>query len=880
MYLTREPEPESDVLTDGATFVTATRRLARALRQAHAARQRDAGLRCWETPAILPWDAWLDELTRECLPAARLPTPAQEQWLWERALADSGDDDGLLQVRATAAKAREAWNLLHVWRLPLDALREQATKETETWLRWAGHYRRLCAQHRWIDAARLPDEAARALTEGQVAGRALLLCGFDELTPQRQAFLQRWRELGGTARQLEAQAAHPAQFKARRAYPDAHAEIRAAAHWAREMLETNPEARVGLIVPAVGALRAELWRVFSEVFHPSSLLPPFPEPPARAFNLSLGEPLAANPLIRAALDILALLRGAAEFRVWSAVLRSPYLGEADSERDARARLETKLRARRAPELSLEEVVWSARKFAATLALIQRLEALRELTAALPARQTPHEWLATFENALRALGWPGERAMDSRDYQAAQVWRSLSFDFAALSPIRPHLGLDEALEKLEELAGDALFQPESPDAPVQILGPLEAGGLEFDHLWLLGLHEEIWPPAPEPNPFLPLALQRQHGLPRASAQRELDYARLLTERLLASAPEVVVSHPLRDGERELAPSPLIAALSLSGAETTPPEPFRLPPAPLSFVEDAQGPPLHAARGGAGLLKSQAACPFQAFARYRLQAGDLETPAEGLDAGQRGNLVHRVLELLWRELASLEGLLARSPDDLAAMAARAARRALEDAGRDYPFLRRQARLLELESGRLARLALDWLEVERQRATPFEIAALEQQLDIELAGLNIACRADRIDRLPDGSLCILDYKTGKAGPAQWDDERPEEPQLPLYALAVQNAGELPAALLFARLRRGELKFLGAAGAENIAPGVKAAEDWEGQLSMWRERLNALAAEAAAGHAAVSPWNGAQTCRYCHLAVLCRIHEQDLSADDAGED
>ena len=382
----REPKPESGALTEGATLLTATRRLARALRQVHAARQREAGWRCWETPVILPWDAWLDELTRDCLPAARLPTPAQEQWLWERALRDSGDDDGLLQVRPTAAKAREAWNLLHAWRLPPDALRGQATKETETWLRWAGHYRRLCAQHGWIDAARLPIEVARALTEDHVAGQTLLLCGFDELTPQRQAFLQRWRDLGGTSRALEAESDRPISVRSRRAYADSHAEIRAAANWAREALEKNPEARVGLVVPAVGELRAELWRVFSETFHPSSLLPPFPEPPLRAFNLSLGESLSAQPLVRAALDVLSLLRGAAEFAVWSALLRSPYLGEADSECDARARLEVKLRGRRAPELSLEEVGWCARKFTVVPALVQRLEALKALIAVLPGQQ--------------------------------------------------------------------------------------------------------------------------------------------------------------------------------------------------------------------------------------------------------------------------------------------------------------------------------------------------------------------------------------------------------------------------------------------------------------------------------------------------------------
>lgn len=858
-------------LNNGATLITATRRLARALRQAHAERQRELGLTCWETPAILPWDAWINDLARELLPPGRLPTPAQEQWLWERALRDCGADDGLLQLPPAASTAREAWRLLHAWNLSAAALRDHATPECETFLRWAEHYRRLCATAGWSDAARLPDELARALTPESIAGRALVLIGFDELTPQQHTFLQRWRDLGGAAEEAGTETAPATGTVVRRAYPDAREEIRAAARWARDILEREPGARVGVIVPAVRALRAELWRAFSEVFHPSALLPPFAEPPARAFNLSLGEPLSGHPLVRAALDNLALLRDAMAFEKVSALLRSPFLGEADNERDARARLEAKLRALKAPELSLDELRREVVKFTAAPGLARRLEALTELCGALPGRQTPHGWLATFATALRTLGWPGERTADSRDYQAVQAWRNLSAEFAGLAPIRRHLGLDEALAKLEELAAGALFQPESPDAPVQILGPLEAGGLGFEHLWLLGLHEDAWPPSPAPNPFLPLAVQRKHGLPRASAQRELDYARVLTGRLLASAPDVVVSHPLGDGERELAPSPLIVALPLQEISATPSlEPFRLTPAPLAAVDDTQAPPLREGRGGANLLKSQSACPFQAFARFRLRADVMETPAEGLDAAQRGTLAHRVLELLWRELGSLDRLHAQPVETLRAMAEAAARAALDGAGRQYPFLSKQPRLIELEAERLARLALDWLEVERRRATPFEIQGLEQQLEIELAGLKIACRADRIDRLPDGALCILDYKTGaRAGPKQWEGARPEEPQLPLYALAVQDSSDVPAALLFARLKRGEMQFLGAARADHLAPGVKESPDWDDQLALWREHLTALAGEAASGHAAVTPRDGEKTCRYCHLAPLCRIHE-----------
>jgi hypothetical protein len=62
-------------------------------------------------------------------------------------------------------------------------------------------------------------------------------------------------------------------------------------------------------------------------------------------------------------------------------------------------------------------------------------------------------------------------------------------------------------------------PESPPASIQILGGLEAAGLPFDALWVAGLAAERWPPAPRPNPLLPLAWQRnatcRDRRPRAS-----------------------------------------------------------------------------------------------------------------------------------------------------------------------------------------------------------------------------------------------------------------------------------------------------------------------------------------------------------------------------
>ena len=63
---------------------------------------------------------------------------------------------------------------------------------------------------------------------------------------------------------------------------------------------------------------------------------------------------------------------------------------------------------------------------------------------------------------------------------------------------------------------------------------------------MGLHDEALPAPANPNPFLPTSLQRQHRLPHSSAERELEFASTLMDRLLASAPDVVLSYPAIGG----------------------------------------------------------------------------------------------------------------------------------------------------------------------------------------------------------------------------------------------------------------------------------------------------------------------------------------------
>ena len=72
----------------------------------------------------------------------------------------------------------------------------------------------------------------------------------------------------------------------------------------------------------------------------------------------------------------------------------------------------------------------------------------------------------------------------------------------------------------------------------------------------------------------------------------------------------------------------------------------------------------------------------------------------------------------------------------------------------------RYLELEEQRLVRLVTEWLDYESARIE-FEVTETEAKRSVELAGLTFDLRLDRLDRLNDDSLLVIDYKSGAVTP-----------------------------------------------------------------------------------------------------------------------
>jgi RecB family exonuclease len=290
--------------------------------------------------------------------------------------------------------------------------------------------------------------------------------------------------------------------------------------------------------------------------------------------------------------------------------------------------------------------------------------------------------------------------------------------------------------------------------------------------------------------------------------------------------------------------------------------------LQKIADGRAPPLatKTPKGGTRILLDQSACPFRAFAMHRLGARPLEEPAEGLDAMARGSLLHDLMRALWTELKGSEGL----QGDCDPAIERAAAAAVVEAKLDEPLASRERK-------RLAKLARAWLEVERGRQTPFRVVHAEQKIPIKVAGIELEGRIDRMDELASGGFAVVDYKTGRPEVAHWMGERPEDPQLPLYALSV--TGEV-SAVAFAKLKTGEMRFVGSTRDAGVLPKAQVSKNWPGLIAGWRRTLEALGAGFASGEARVDPKQLVHTCRYCKLQTLCRVYERINVLDEEGEE
>jgi len=883
-------KPIEPLLAQGLTLLTPNLRLARRIQDVWAADQVGAGRQVWEPLPVYPVEQWLhakwlSAARAGLLPAGHVLKPVQELEIWRQIIEGPDQEFALLRTAAAAELASRARDTLLRWEVDVSAtaVRQmfELDRDCDTFLAWLRLFERRISQHDLYT----PADCLRALALGGAAlpaapAVALLECG--DLPPLVRTCLEQLcpRVVAAPAPQRNAHAVvHP--------FPDQRAELQGAAAWAASLQQAHPGVSLGIVLaggmPERVGLEYLLRREFGCLGENYNSLP---------VNFSTGISLSQAPLVRDALAVLALGLERVAVVAVAALFRSRFIAMPDAE--------TALAQYFLRELfdggSEQVTVVALRNFAGNVALGEQRglvlgeklllqAAMRELRG----RALPSDWVGRLQAVLGLWGWPGAGMLDSVEFQQLRQWSLMLEEFRGLDAVSGPLDYGQALGLLRSCCDRQISHPQTEDSPVQVLGALEAAGLQFDHLWICGMQGGNWPASPRPNPLLPVALQVAQHMPHASAEREWVFSEELVAQYRRSCGTLHASYSLQiDGVPAL-PSGLVEnfvelalpiAPAVSGAWAA-----QQASARLETLVDDRAPALDAAgrahlRGGAALLERQSHCPFAAFARHRLEALPLGEFVPGIAASERGSLVHNALYVLWGELQSLESLQALDVDARRQLV----RQAVDQALQALPAHRRAAvgqACLELEHQRLCALMAEWLAVEEGRP-PFRVQAREAACGLQLGGLDLTLRVDRIDTVADGARIIIDYKTGAAAVRDWLGDRPASPQLPLYALA---ADQLPGALAFARVRPAECSYVGAGAIDGIPglntdiPGLvrggSGADDWPALLDGWREVLERLAADFTAGAATVDPLRG--SCQYCGLQPLCRVDAGGLPAEES---
>lgn len=836
----------SETVGNKATVVTASRRLARLLNSEYSEEQLARSHQAWLSPDIRVLDDWLVSTINSATDTLPLVLSAHaSSVVWEHCLRGEAGNQ-LVDFAGLLRQARQSWQSLHDWRVPLSEVSAAARSHDEQlFAAVARKYQSTLAEKHWIDGAQ-----ATGMLTGLVESRAVAIpervvyAGFDRLVPALEALFAAVTATGCTVQ--AAPVGESADDLLVAAFDNEQAELRAAGAWARRQIGKNPAATIAVVCASLERNAVTAERLIREGVAPGWQYGT--EELRSAVNTSYGRRLADYPAISIALLLLRWVRRDLWFGEVSQLLRTPFMvGDA-----AAGRCKLELYLRRWPNqpwspAAIAGLFPRQRQEADAVEWLIGIEQLSAFQAAAEGRASPAEWADRIDRLLQDLAWPGTKSLGSEEFQLQNRWRDLLNEFSRLHIVAPKMTFAEASDRLDAMAKDTIYQAETRRGAVQLLGPLEAAGMRFDSIWVAGLDADVWPSAPHPLTLVSRELQRRYAMPDATPDDTLAFSRRVLNRLAGSAGTVRLSWPRTRDDTENSASPLIAGYGAMDPDRAVDPGWHaaslIATAGLEQVADDPVPAVQQGEllaGGAYTVQLQVTDPFAAFARGRLRVAELEPVKNGLSPALRGRLIHKALQVLFADMPSQDDIRQWQRAGLGQRISAAADAAVKQyLWHADPVIRK---LLALEHVRLCSL-LEKFITEEQKRPAFKIVGVEQEIEFEQSGVHLDLRVDRIDRLPDDSLLIADYKTGLPKKLLDRYGEPHDLQLVVYACALDDA---IGGLVLINIDSRSIEYRGI-GASTAWDGKRAAE-WSERLASWKERVSQAIRQIAAGDARIN--------------------------------
>jgi len=833
-----------------------------------------------ETPRVLFWQEWLNQLAAT-LPTSPIPlTKLQEQQLWDRVISD---DLHALAIKASSIRAltrgaSQAWELMQAYQIPISKL-ALGGEEGEALARWItevqSELKSLQSEQRML-SSEVESLISDTLSEPQLQKLLpdqILLDGFELLSPMQLEILEKVELAGCNVSCFKALPTISTQTLT--AAPDESSEQAHVVARIKHLLDQDPQMRIGIATSESCDCNA-LQHLLDCVLTPESLINPAFE--FQAVNMA-GKRLSETPMLQQLLHLLSIAGNKSiAFADFSPLLFSPWIRGYEEEKTGRADLDAMFRRQNRHQLSLNSLKESAD--------LEQLPHLKNLIITITEwsreSRTAAAWIKSLQKLLQTSGFiqaglASESLRSNIEIQQMNMFRDLLLSLVAINQEKITIPWREFLSLLRSTCSEKLFSltPKFPNVMVMPLSRI--AGLHFEHLFVIGMDEGAFPPPAKPHPLLPLRLQQQYKIPMSSGPLCFESSSWLWQQTLMAAPIIEITYAEQKNEQEQLPSSFANNLTRSEYVAVPV--VHHEQLLESFDDNLNTPiqPDETVRGGTSIIKLQSACPFRAFATHRLGITELGTTIPGVEASTKGSLIHLALEMIWNRLKSQQALIALNEEERSQLVDSAIETALQESRSSPAF-----NLRKFEKKRMQRLLHAWLKLELLRP-PFELIGSEDSYELHLPEnaprqFPISIKADRIDRDGEGHRILIDYKTGaKQSHGKWIGERMEEPQLPLYAMAAEITDN--DAVAFATLRSGDqMGFEGLSGDDTGIHGIalcdgkqRRPESWQQLLNEWREHINALASEFANGESQVTP-RDSKSCAYCGLEAVCRVEESGI--------
>ncbi|TQV76574.1 hypothetical protein FLL45_01025 [Aliikangiella marina] len=808
----------------------------------------------------------------------------------------SGDENWLLTNElGVAEKVLEAFRVMRQWDCQLSDLGQLETVENQYFAKWIGELESFLDANDLLPDFALCNFLCEQIDDLQsLLPSELLTIGFNQLTPAEQKLLDlvsqksvRWQTFFPSQKPASATRVECEQFKQ---------ELEFAAELASKRVVDAPDKTIAVVVNQLSNHIDLVHQCFSDTFQPDEHLPWKPLGKT-AYNVSAGQPIAEFPPIYVALSILQLSSKGLDLTTLRLLKTTPFIHWGDYSNQIRSFLhdQSLLGYRHYSLDRIRSAIDSHPECDKLIQLKIRLDSIENK----PTQARPMSaWVDLWLSELNAWRWMNNETVDNNQNLMSEFYEALKSS-VSLASVNPKPSKSAAFEYFQQVLKQSAFQMPSDRTNLHILGILEASGLVFDELIMVGFGRHNWPAKSQLNPFLPVAFQQANHTPGSSAEREYEYTRDLSQSLLNSATNLWVTYSKTEQDSLTGESPLFSHLPetdiadwLSQKAT-----YQVQSDYEWTCDEKITIDTKAIKGGAYLLSFYAACPFKGMSQFQFGIRPAQQTELGIEAKIRGAWLHRALELFWREVKTSSALQALSTEHRQTLIENVLIEAKSEFEKPL-YASASPVIVDLEFEKLARQIDDWLEIDSQFGD-FKVATeVEKQLTI--GPLDFTFRVDRIDYLNDGSIAIIDYKTGNVDVKKWLGKRPDEAQMPAYVLACEE--ENVNSLSYAKIKTGETKRVGVwftpesnsqssfdyqfleiteDGQKDRTRYFQANPNLEltsDSLSeQWRDNLQRLANAIAEGVMPVSPKSRSQSCRYCDFSDFCRINE--FQPDDEAE-